>query len=72
MPWPGQRQCFGAHLPFEPSFSSTRIGRWIWATLAASRLAELLPGSVVYTVDKDDFTIYRKNGRQPVPCIFPD
>jgi predicted nucleic acid-binding protein len=36
------------------------------------RLAELLPGSVVYTVDKADFTTYRKNGRQPVPCIFPD
>jgi predicted nucleic acid-binding protein len=36
------------------------------------RLAELLPGSVVYTVDKADFTIYRKNGRQPVPCLFPD
>jgi uncharacterized protein len=36
------------------------------------RLAELLPGSVVYTVDKSDFTTYRKNGRQPVPCVFPD
>jgi len=35
------------------------------------RLAELLPGSVVYTVDKTDFASYRKNGRQPVPCIFP-
>src|SRR5438874_7360403 len=36
------------------------------------RLAELLPGSIVYTVDKADFTIYRKHNRQPVPCIFPD
>ena len=36
------------------------------------RLAELLSGSVVYTVDKADFTIYRKHSRQPVPCIFPD
>jgi len=36
------------------------------------RLAELLGGSVVYTVDKSDFLLYRKNGRQPVPCIFPD
>ena len=36
------------------------------------RLAELLPGSVVYTVDKPDFSTYRKNGRQPVPCVFPD
>ena len=36
------------------------------------RLAELLPGSAVYTVDRQDFAIYRKNGRQPVPCVFPD
>jgi uncharacterized protein len=36
------------------------------------RLAELLPGSVVYTVDKADFSTYRKHGRQPVPCVFPD
>jgi predicted nucleic acid-binding protein len=35
------------------------------------RLSELLPGSIVYTVDKSDFSIYRKNGRQPVPCVFP-
>lgn len=36
------------------------------------RLAELLPGSVVYTVDRADFSTYRKNRRQPVPCVFPD
>jgi predicted nucleic acid-binding protein len=36
------------------------------------RLSELLPGSIVYTVDKSDFSIYRKNGRQPVPCVFPE
>jgi predicted nucleic acid-binding protein len=36
------------------------------------RMAELLPGSVVYTVDRADFSVYRKNGRQPVPCIFAD
>jgi predicted nucleic acid-binding protein len=36
------------------------------------RLSELLSGSVVYTVDKADFIIYRKHGRQPVPCVFPD
>jgi len=35
------------------------------------RLAELISGSVVYTVDHKDFMVYRKNGRQPVPCIFP-
>ena len=36
------------------------------------RLAELLPGSVVYTVDRSDFSIYRTHRRQPVPCVFPD
>ncbi|PYJ02899.1 MAG: hypothetical protein DME25_14555 [Verrucomicrobia bacterium] len=36
------------------------------------RLAELIPGSVVYTVDRRDFAVYRKNGRQPVPCVCPD
>jgi predicted nucleic acid-binding protein len=36
------------------------------------RLAELLPGSVVYTVDRADFSAYRKNRRQPVPCVFPN
>src|SRR5262245_7030340 len=36
------------------------------------RLSELLSGSVVYTVDRSDFMIYRKHGRQVVPCIFPD
>jgi uncharacterized protein len=36
------------------------------------RLAEILQGSVVYTVDRRDFSIYRKANRQPVPCVFPD
>ncbi len=36
------------------------------------RLAELIPGSVVYTVDKADFRTYRKHERQLVPCVFPD
>jgi len=35
------------------------------------RLSEMLAGSVVYTVDKQDFLVYRKSGRQPVPCVFP-
>ena len=36
------------------------------------RLAELLSGGVVYTVDQADFRVYRKHGRQPVPYVFPD
>lgn len=35
------------------------------------RLSELLAGGVVYTVDRADFSVYRKNNRQPVPCVFP-
>ncbi len=34
------------------------------------RMAELLSDSVIYTTDKKDFSVYRKHGRQPVPCIF--
>ena len=36
------------------------------------RLAELLPGSVVYTVDRTDFTVYRMHNRQAVPSVFPN
>ena len=35
------------------------------------RLAELLSGSVVFTVDRADFSVYRKHSRQIVPCVFP-
>ena len=35
------------------------------------RIAELEREAVVFTVDREDFTIYRKNGRQPMPCVFP-
>jgi hypothetical protein len=32
----------------------------------------LLSNGIVYTVDKADFSTCRKNGRQPVSCVFPD
>jgi predicted nucleic acid-binding protein len=35
------------------------------------RLAEKLDGGIVYTVDETDFRVYRKHGRQFVPCVFP-
>lgn len=35
------------------------------------RLAELLPQSAVVTLDAD-FHIYRKNGSDPIPLIFPE
>ncbi len=35
------------------------------------RMTELEPRCMVWTVDKDDFQIYRRHGRQAVPCEFP-
>lgn len=34
------------------------------------RMAELLPNPVVLTTDSD-FRVYRRNGRQVVPCVLP-
>ena len=34
------------------------------------RLAELHPGSVIFTFDAD-FRIYRRHSRQVVPCLLP-
>jgi len=36
------------------------------------RMSELLEGPIVYTVDKTDFSVYRRNSRQRIPCAFPD
>jgi predicted nucleic acid-binding protein len=36
------------------------------------RMTELREDSIVYTVDKTDFAVYRRNSRQRVPCVFPD
>ena len=35
------------------------------------RLSELHPRAKVLTVDKADFKIYRRFGREPIPCDFP-
>ena len=35
------------------------------------RMAELENSAVVFTLDRKDFSIYRKHGNQPVSCIFP-
>jgi len=35
------------------------------------RMSELHPESAVFTTDSD-FKIYRRNGRQPIPLIFPE
>ncbi|HNG34544.1 MAG TPA: pilus assembly protein, partial [Blastocatellia bacterium] len=35
------------------------------------RMSELYPDSAVFTLDSD-FKIYRRNGRQAIPLIFPE
>ena len=35
------------------------------------RLSELHPRAKVLTVDKNDFKIYRRFGREQIPCDFP-
>jgi predicted nucleic acid-binding protein len=35
------------------------------------RMSELFRDSVVFTVDRTDFLIYRRHGRQAIPCVFP-
>ena len=36
------------------------------------RMAELAARSRIWTVDRRDFTAYRRHGRQPIPCEFPE
>lgn len=36
------------------------------------RMSEIFPDATVFTVDRQDFTVYRRHGRQVVPCVFPD
>jgi predicted nucleic acid-binding protein len=35
------------------------------------RMTELRQDCAVWTVDRSDFTVYRRNTRQSVPCEFP-
>ena len=41
------------------------------ADAAIVRLSELFPRHTVLTVDRRDFTIYRRFGREAIPCDFP-
>jgi len=36
------------------------------------RMSELFPDSVVFTVDRTDFLVYRRHRRQAIPCVFPE
>jgi uncharacterized protein len=35
------------------------------------RMTELTSRSKIWTIDRDDFSTYRRHGRHPVPCEFP-
>jgi predicted nucleic acid-binding protein len=36
------------------------------------RMSELADACLVWTADREDFRVYRRHGRQVVPCVFPD
>lgn len=35
------------------------------------RMSELIKDSVVYTVDRTDFSVYRAHGKREIRCVFP-
>jgi len=35
------------------------------------RMTEITDACKVWTVDKEDFRVYRRHGRQAIPCEFP-
>lgn len=35
------------------------------------RMSELYPVCQVFTVDRKDFTVYRRSGNKTIPCRFP-
>ncbi|MBI2969542.1 MAG: PIN domain-containing protein [Gammaproteobacteria bacterium] len=41
------------------------------ADLCLIRLSELHPRHTVVTVDREDFTVYRRNKREVIPTLFP-
>jgi predicted nucleic acid-binding protein len=36
------------------------------------RMSELFEDCRVYTVDRSDFSVYRRYSRRPIPCAFPE
>ncbi len=41
------------------------------ADLCLVRMSELYPQHTVVTVDREDFTVYRRNKREIIPTLFP-
>ena len=48
-----------------------RYGKMQFADACIVRLSELLPDAVVYTTDKRDFSVYRRNRNQAIKFISP-
>lgn len=42
-----------------------------FADLCLVRMSELHPKHKVITVDRRDFTVLRRNGREPIPLVLP-
>jgi predicted nucleic acid-binding protein len=36
------------------------------------RMSEVFEDCTVYTVDRNDFSVYRRYSRRPIPCVFPE
>jgi hypothetical protein len=36
------------------------------------RMSELLPDCRIFTIDREDFSFYRRFRNKPIPAIFPD
>ncbi len=60
---PGEAERLGALMKKYPKMQ--------FADACVVRLSELIPDAVVYTTDKRDFAIYRKNGRESVSTVTP-
>jgi hypothetical protein len=61
----------GASRACDPSASGRCHHRLDLADACVVRMTELTPRCKVWTVDREDFTSYRRHGRQSVPCEFP-
>lgn len=63
---------FAAELPRLHELCAKYADRGIdLADACLVRMTELNVRCKIWTVDRADFTAYRRHGRQPVPCEFP-
>ena len=50
------------------SLIKKHAGQMDLADACLVRMSELIPDCKIYTVDRNDFTIYRRNGDESIPC----